>query len=68
MAEALKQHAIDNDVKKVEERPPFGVHYVIEGPLATPDARNPNVRVIWIVDDGDNVPRLVSAYPLSGGR
>lgn len=32
MAEALKQHAIDNDVKKVEERPPFGVHYVIEGP------------------------------------
>ena len=53
-----------NEVTKIEERPPFGVHYVIEGSLITPDGRNPNVRVIWIYDDGGDTPRLVSAYPL----
>jgi hypothetical protein len=64
MAQALKQHANDHQVTKVEERPPFGVHYVIEGTLHTPDDRNPDVRVVWIIDDGDDIPRLVSAYPL----
>ena len=64
MAEALKHHASSNEVIKVEERPPFGVHYVIEGSLITPDGRNPDVRVVWIIDDGDDTPRLVSAYPL----
>ncbi len=64
MADALKQHANDHEVTKVEERPPFGIHYVVEGTLHTPDGRDPSVRVIWIIDDGDDVPRLVSAYPL----
>lgn len=67
MAVALKQHATNHEVTKVEERPPFGIHYIVEGTLNTPDGRNPAVRVIWIIDDGDDVPRLVSAYPLSGG-
>jgi hypothetical protein len=67
MAEALRQHAVDHEVTKVETRPPFGIHYVIEGAINTPDERNPDVRVVWIIDDGDEIPRLVSAYPLSGG-
>jgi hypothetical protein len=52
MAQALKQHVSDHDVTRVEERPPFGVHYVVEGTLNTPDGRNPSVRVIWIIDTG----------------
>lgn len=68
MAQALKEHANYHEVTKIEQRPPFGVHYVIEGTLSTPDGRNPAVRVIWIIDDGDTIPRLVSAYPLSGGE
>jgi hypothetical protein len=64
MAEALKQHASDHEVTKTDERPPFGVHYVVEGMLNTPDGRNPGVRVVWIIDEGDDTPRLVSAYPL----
>ena len=63
MAQALKQHANDHPVTKVEQRPPFGVHDVIEGTLNTPDGRNPAVRVVWIIDDGDDIARLVSAYP-----
>lgn len=64
MAQALKQHASEHEVTRVEERPPFGVHYVIEGPLRTPDGRNPSVRIVWAIDEANDVPRLVSAYPL----
>lgn len=64
MAQARHHHASVHEVTKIEPRPPFGVHYGIEGPLMTPDERNPPVRVVWIIDEGDDVPRLVSAYPL----
>jgi hypothetical protein len=42
MAQALKQYASDHEVTRAEERPPFGVHYVIEGTLRTPDGRSPS--------------------------
>ena len=64
MAQALKQHASKYEVASLEARPPFGIHYVIEGVLVTPDGRNPAVRVVWIIDEGDDQPRLISAYPL----
>ena len=64
MAQALKQHASDHEVTRVEERPPFGAHYIIEGALRTPNGPNPSVRAVWVIDEGGDVPRLVSAYPL----
>lgn len=66
MATALIEHASNHEISRIDERPPFGVHYIIEGSLNTPDGRNPSVRVIWIIDSGDDIPRLVSAYPMSG--
>ena len=59
-----KHHASSHEVTKIKDHPPLGVHYVIEGSLITHDGRNPNVRVVWIIDDGDDTPRLISAYPL----
>jgi len=43
-----------------------GSKYVIEGRLETPCGRTPLVRSVWIVDLGNTVPRLVTAYPLDG--
>lgn len=63
LAEALRSHAIKNVVEKTV-RSPFGVRYVVEGPLSTPDERNPLVRSVWIIDEGEELPRLVTAYPL----
>jgi hypothetical protein len=63
-ADMLKEHAATHDVTRIDKRPPFGTHYVIEGVLNTPDGRNPSVRVVWIVDENDDTPRLVSAYPM----
>lgn len=67
MAESLKQHARTHDVTNIVPKLPFGINYVIEGMLITPDGRNPEVRVIWAIDVNSNIPRLISAYPLSGG-
>ena len=64
LADALKRHAVTHEVRKTVLRETFGVNYVIEGTLITPDGRNPQVRVIWTIDRGDDVPRLVSAYPM----
>ncbi|MFQ3645992.1 MAG: DUF6883 domain-containing protein [Aggregatilineales bacterium] len=64
LAEALKQHAVDNEVTSIVDRGAFGVNYVVEGRLRTPDGRDPDVRVIWTIDNGDDTPRLVSAYPM----
>jgi hypothetical protein len=41
----------------------YGHHYTIEGPLLTPDGRNPIVRTAWMVALGEQRPRFVTAHP-----
>ena len=43
LADALKRHASKQEVQKVEDSP-FGRRYTVEGPLDSPDGRNPAVR------------------------
>ncbi len=40
-----------------------GVKYVIDGILDTPRGRKVNLRTIWIIDEGKDSPRFVTAYP-----
>lgn len=40
-----------------------GVKHILECNVQTPDGRNPCMRSVWIVEEGDNVPRLVTVYP-----
>ena len=61
-AAAMVTHAQEHSVARVEMSP-FGVRYVIEGILRTPDGRSPVVRVVWFIEDGETMPRLVTAYP-----
>jgi len=62
-AEALRNHALHHEVRqKVEST--HGTRYAIEGPLQSPDGRNPVVRSVWIVEDVATTPRLVTAYPI----
>ncbi|NUM52650.1 MAG: hypothetical protein HUU46_03300 [Candidatus Hydrogenedentes bacterium] len=51
LAHAIKRHAREHDVTIVEETS-FGIPYTIDGPLAAPDGRRPNVRVGWFVRNG----------------
>jgi hypothetical protein len=63
LAEALQRHAADNEVARSEQTP-FGRRYAVDGRLLTPNGSAVNVRVVWFVEEGESVPRLVTAYPL----
>ena len=62
LQEALQQHGRAYEVIR-EIRSSYGVRYVVEGPLTTPDGRDPVIWTVWIVDAGRTESRLVSAYP-----
>lgn len=62
-AAILIQHAAENDVAYTEQTG-YGVKYIIEGTISTPNGRNPQIRSVWIVEHDKQVPRLVTAYPL----
>lgn len=64
MAAALLAHARLHTVTSRREIP-HGANYVIEGPLESPDSRNPEVRVIWFIASNDDTPTFVTAYPLA---
>lgn len=65
LAEALLRHAAVHEVARIADNE-FGKRYVVEGPLDAPDGRTPLVRSVWFVAFGNELPRLVSAYPLRG--
>jgi hypothetical protein len=48
LVDALVRHANANPVAHTEETP-FGTKYTVEGPLESPDGRDPAVRGIWFV-------------------
>ena len=63
LADALRTHAVRNPVTLVDDTR-FGRRYTVEGPIESPDGRNPGVRSIWFVDAGRNELRFVTAFPL----
>ena len=63
LAAALRGHAVSHRVANAVETP-FGVRYVVEGELASPDGRSPGVRTVWFIRTSHDVPELVTAYPM----
>ena len=63
LAEALREHGRTHPVVRVVESA-FGTRYVVEGVLGTPNGRKPCVRTVWIVEEGSDAPRLITAYPI----
>jgi uncharacterized protein DUF6883 len=50
-------------VVRIEDAP-FGKRYIVDGELTAPDKRKPQIRAIWFIEIGEDVPYLVTAYPL----
>ena len=42
----------------------FGVKYVVEGVISGPGGRRAVIRTVWVVETGQDRPRLITAYPL----
>jgi hypothetical protein len=62
LRDAIIAHAAANDIT-ASHQTRFGTRYEIDGPLPSPDGRNPTVRVVWFAGWQDNVPRLVTLVP-----
>jgi len=45
----------------------FGIKYMIEAGLETPDGRRPRIRSVWFIENGQQAPKLVTVVPLLGG-
>jgi|SRR5208337_1820118 len=63
LKEGLLEIAKTKDVVEVITTP-HGVKYVIDGDMATPVGLVIKMRTIWIIDNGQERPRFVTAYPL----
>jgi len=63
LRDALLAHARHHGIAESSESG-FGVRYTVEGPLQSPDGRNPWIRSVWFIDSGALAPRLVTAYPI----
>jgi len=40
----------------------YGTRYSVDGPIKTPDGRNPRIRTVWIADSEHAAPRLITAH------
>jgi hypothetical protein len=61
-AAALRLLAVSGSVTSTMESS-HGRKYILDGPIDRPDGTERLVRSVWIVDTGETVPRLVTAYP-----
>ena len=63
LAQALIVHGINNEVINMESTK-YGMKYVIEGDVETPNGVPLYVRSVWQIDWVTESPRLVTAYPI----
>ena len=59
---ALLRLAAEGDATLVEQSE-YGQKYVVRGRIAGAGARPAEVDSVWIIEVGDDVPRLVTVYP-----
>ncbi len=62
LADAFRRLAVTGSVKNCVASS-HGAKYILDGRIETPCGKAPWVRTVWIVDDGQREPRLVTAYP-----
>jgi hypothetical protein len=55
----VKSHEITHKVET-----PFGLKYIVEGQLETPNGPIAQVITVWVVEPIDNRPRFITAYPI----
>ena len=58
---ALLEHPAHFEVSEAKSMT-IGMKYAIDGPLSSPDGRDPWVRTVWRIPT-DSAPHLVTAYP-----
>lgn len=62
LIKTLKTLAQNGDVTGIEPTP-RGTKYVVEGSINAPNERTYQLTSVWMIQDTQNEPRLVTAYP-----
>ena len=62
LASSLRQLAISADITEIMESA-HGIKYIVDACIETQSGKTPSVRTVWIIDRGQSLPRLVTAYP-----
>lgn len=58
----IRIYHLGKEVDQVR-RTAYGVRYEIRAPLQTPNGRSLFVRTIWQIDEGTDIPRLITLVP-----
>lgn len=61
--ESIKLHCSMHEVSETKEND-YGVKYIVDGELVTPEGRKPNIRVIWFIENEEEIPQFITAYPI----
>lgn len=62
LAGRLAEHGQCNEVSEVRERP-GGTLFAVSGPWLCANGNTRRFTTVWMVADGSEAPRLVTAYP-----
>ena len=62
LVQALLEHVRTHDVANAEVSS-YGTKSRVDGPMGSPDGRNPPMSSVWIVRNGESTPRFVTAFP-----
>ena len=57
-------HIAQNNIVNEESKSSFGIKYVIDGILKTPNGIQIKMRTVWIIENNKEEPRFVTAYPI----
>jgi len=66
-SKAIRGHANNRNVSAQNDTG-YGVKFELQCSIETPDERNPCVVTVWIIDNGKEEPRLITAYPAKKGK
>jgi hypothetical protein len=61
---ALRKHFLENTPASKDLDRFGGIRITVDAPMLVPDGRTPMVRTVWVIDEGETLPRLVTAYPI----
>ena len=63
----LEEHLLSIAQKepvKEQKATRFGTKYIVDGNIVSPTNITSPVRTVWIIERGDDRPRLITAYPM----
>jgi filamentous hemagglutinin len=62
LKEALEAHPIKNVLSRTEATD-WGIRFVIDCSIDSPDGRNPCIRTVWQLEENSGHPKFVTAFP-----